>query len=89
MRFDPHSLLGGKYWFEQGCSRWSSLFDGEFPNHVYPDLPWFLDDYRPQGFLGRAFARKHAAALGRESNPAGWSGHVVIEAMIRFGGDFA
>ncbi len=81
-----HSLLGGKYWLERAT--WPTLCDEAFPDNVFPDLPWFLDDYRPQGFLGRAFARRHAVALGQQPNPAGWSGRSVIEAMLRFGGDF-
>ena len=27
-------------------------------------LPWWLTDMRPQGFLGRAYARQHATGLG-------------------------
>ena len=83
------SLLGGKYWLDAGTNTWPSLMDSNFEGNVFPDLPWFLDDYRPQGFLGRAFARKHAAALGQQTNPAGWSGRTVVEAMLRFGGDFS
>jgi hypothetical protein len=83
-----HFLLGGKFWLERGTSRWASIFNEAFADNVFPDLPWFLDDYRPQGFLGRAFARKHAEALGQQPNPEGWSGRVVLEAMLRFGGDF-
>lgn len=81
-----HSLLGGRYWLDRGT--WTTLCDEAFQDNVFPDLPWFLDDCRPQGFLGRAFARKHAAALGQQPNPAGWSGRAVVEAMLRFGGDF-
>lgn len=84
-----HGLLGGGFWLERTSRRWSSLEDGEFPDNLFSDLPWFLDDYRPQGFLGRAFARKHAAALGQDVNPAGWSSRAVVEAMLRFGDDFA
>lgn len=83
-----HALLGGGFWIEWASRRWSSLFDEEFPGDVFPDLPWFLDDYRPQGFLGRAFAREHAAALGQDLNPMGWGAGAVVEAMLRFGDDF-
>lgn len=31
---------------------------------MFPGLPWYLDDLRPQGFLGRAYARRHTHALG-------------------------
>src|SRR3546814_427558 len=33
------------------------------PGH-YPGLPWFLDDLRPQGFLGRTLAHRQGARLG-------------------------
>jgi hypothetical protein len=83
-----HALLNGGFWLDVAGSRWTSLVTPEFPGEIFPDLPWFLEDYRPQGFLGRAFARKHAAALGQTENPTNWSGRTVIEAMLRFGGDF-
>jgi hypothetical protein len=50
------SLLGGKYWLDAGTNTWPSLMDSIFEDNVFPDLPWFLDDYRPQGFLGRAWS---------------------------------
>lgn len=85
-----HSLVGGSYWLERQARGWDTLFTENFPGDIFPDLPWFLDDYRPQGFLGRAFARKHGVALGQGSNnPETWSGRVVLEAMLRYGGDFS
>jgi hypothetical protein len=84
-----HALLNGGYWLERAGSRWTSFTTPEFPGDIFPDVPWFLDDYRPQGFLGRAFARRHAAALGQTENPANWGGRAVVEAMLRFGRDFA
>ncbi|PTX95894.1 type II toxin-antitoxin system HipA family toxinoxin YjjJ [Spartobacteria bacterium LR76] len=84
-----HLLLGGKVWIERNTSRWESLFDPFFPDNVFPDLPWFLDEYRPQGFLGRAFALKHGRALGQEgTNPGAWNARAVVEGMVRFGEDF-
>lgn len=32
-------------------------------------LPWWMDDMRPHGYLGRAYASTHAAALGLPANP--------------------
>ncbi len=83
-----HALLNGGYWLDGAGSRWISFTTPEFPGDIFPDIPWFLDDYRPQGFLGRAFARKHAAELEQADNPANWGGRAVVEAMLRFGGDF-
>ncbi|EQD43359.1 HipA domain protein, partial [mine drainage metagenome] len=34
-----------------------ALLRGEFAQGLFPGLPWFMDDLRPQGFLGRGFAR--------------------------------
>lgn len=36
-------------------------------------LPWWLQDMRPQGFLGRAFARRYATALVLPENLGLWS----------------
>jgi len=40
-------------------SRWSA----------FDDLPWYLQDVRPQGFLGRAILRRQAASLSLPSDP--------------------
>lgn len=50
-------------------------------------LPWWLFDMRPQGYLGRAYAAKHAATLGLESNPEYWSDAAIIRALSTFGHD--
>lgn len=36
------------------------------------ELPWWLFDMRPQGFLGRTHASAHAAGLGLPPNPEHW-----------------
>lgn len=36
----------------------SALAGTEFRDGFFPDLPWFLFDHRPQGFIGRAIARE-------------------------------
>ncbi|MGL6291228.1 MAG: type II toxin-antitoxin system HipA family toxin YjjJ [Silanimonas sp.] len=81
-----HALQGG---------RWFIDFDGdepcfahdEFRDGLYPDLPWFLLDVRPQGFLGRAFARRHAAELDVGIDPERWSADAVLMSMLRHGDD--
>ncbi|RDZ26661.1 type II toxin-antitoxin system HipA family toxin YjjJ [Lysobacter silvisoli] len=60
---------------------------GEFDEGQYTDLPWFLYDLRPQGFLGRAFARRHAAELGVPENPEDWTADDVLIALLRRGDD--
>ncbi|MFM8831887.1 MAG: hypothetical protein ACKOHM_12895, partial [Spartobacteria bacterium] len=55
-----HSLAGPAWWLESASGfPWQSLTGSEFSDSLFPGLPWFLDDLRPQGFLGRAFARRH------------------------------
>lgn len=53
---------------------------------VFDGLPWFLDDMRPQGFLGRLFARE-AAALGVPADPREWTDDDVLVALSQNGAD--
>ncbi len=50
-------------------------------------LPWWLFDMRPQGYLGRAYASTHAAALGLPANPEHWGDTDVIRALLAHGHD--
>lgn len=50
-------------------------------------LPWWLLDMRPQGYLGRAYASTHAAALGLPANPEHWGDAEVIRALLAHGHD--
>ena len=83
-----HSLAGPVYWLE-GAERWPSLFGEQFADNIFPGLPWFLDDMRPQGFLGRTFARRHGMSLGQGANPALWPNSAVVESLLRFGSNLA
>ena len=43
-------------------------------------LPWFLDDMRPQGFMGRTFAHAHPELhLGNDPRP--WNDYDVLRAI--------
>lgn len=50
-------------------------------------LPWWLFDMRPQGYLGRAYAATHAAALDLPTNPEHWGDTDVIRALLAQGHD--
>ena len=50
-------------------------------------LPWWMYDMRPQGYLGRAYASTHAAALGLPANPEHWGDTEVIRALLVHGHD--
>jgi DNA-binding transcriptional ArsR family regulator len=64
-----------------------AFLHGEFANGLFPGLPWFLDDQRPQGFLGRAFARRVAADIGAPDDLIRWQADDVVLALLRHGED--
>ncbi len=59
----------------------SAALDG-----FYPDLPWFLNDARPNGFLGRLAPRQHPHAQ-LPTNILFWSGDHVLRYLHDFGVD--
>lgn len=81
--------LAGRAWFLERASAdtWDALTGGEFSSGVFPDLPWFLDDARPQGFLGRSFGRRFAPELGFALDPSRWSSAEVAQALLQYGSD--
>ena len=52
----------------------------------HPDLPWFLQDIRPAGFLGRLLARRHEN-LGYPEDIRFWSSDQVLGFVSRLGWD--
>lgn len=50
-------------------------------------LPWWVQDMRPAGFLGRAFAISFAAELGLPADINAWSDAHVLRALIQHGDD--
>lgn len=77
--------LSGKTWHLQPEEFWPSMTHPLFPNGLYPDWPWFLDDIRPGGFLGRLFARMSAGYLKVPPDPRDWSPEHLLLAVSQFG----
>ncbi len=50
-------------------------------------LPWWLHDMRPQGFMGRAYAARHASALGLPADVEQWTDAQVMHALLHQGHD--
>ncbi|HCE94322.1 MAG: transcriptional regulator [Burkholderiales bacterium GWA2_64_37] len=71
-------LEGGAFWVDE--------VEGEHRRH--DGLPWFLDDMRPQGFMGRSFAHAHPE-LQLAHNPLHWSDDDVLRAMTLYGDDLS
>ncbi len=70
--------------------------EGDRPNLVrppegdimayFPGLPWYLDDLRPQGFLGRTFAHRRGRELGLPEDLNRWQLGDTLQALVRAGG---
>ncbi|MEO8119963.1 MAG: type II toxin-antitoxin system HipA family toxin YjjJ [Rhodoferax sp.] len=69
-------LAGGAVWVDEA--------DGVSAQHG--GLPWFLDDMRPQGFMGRTFAHAHPE-LQLGNDPRHWNDDDVLRALALFGDD--
>jgi hypothetical protein len=59
-----------------------SMHDGWFDG-----LPYFLQDLRPDGFLGRQFARAHGRVLQLGEDPRQWSDDDALYAISLLGAD--
>jgi hypothetical protein len=75
-----------------GCALdYLTPFDWPLPDAMrdgwFDGLPYPLDDLRPQGFLGRNFARHHASVLQVEEDPRQWSEDDVLYALSLLGSD--
>jgi len=79
-----HTLEMGQWYLAQD-DPWEALRGSEFSQGLYPGLPWFLDDLRPQGFLGRNFARAFGPRLGFPPEPRDWTADQIVTALVRYG----
>ncbi|MES2089899.1 MAG: type II toxin-antitoxin system HipA family toxin YjjJ [Pseudomonadota bacterium] len=61
--------------------------DDNMQDGWFEGLPYPLDDMRPQGFLGRHFARHHADLLQVSTDPKTWSEDDTLHALTLLGSD--
>jgi hypothetical protein len=78
--------------YAQGCAlefletpAWP--LNGPMADGWFEGLPYFLDDMRPQGFLGRHFAQHNANLLQLNTDPKLWSEDDVLHALSLLGTD--
>lgn len=83
-----HALSGGR-WLLLQESPWASLRGDVFTDGLYPGLPWFLQDLRPRGFLGRLVAQRYSSELGVSTDPRDWSDDDVLMFLVLHGGDLS
>lgn len=81
-----HALSGESFWFESSGPR-PAFLHGDFADGIFPGVPWFLDDQRPQGFLGRAFGRRVAADINANADILLWNVDDIVLALLRHGDD--
>jgi len=78
--------------YPQGCAaRFHEPFDwpleGDMNDGWFEGIPYPLEDMRPQGFLGRHFARQHAQLLQVGDDPQLWPEDDVLYALSVLGAD--
>lgn len=71
------SLYRDQYWFDANQKDRSEVTDG---------LPFFLQDLRPQGFIGRTIPRRHPE-LGLPERITDWKDPDVLTYLVRRGDD--
>ena len=81
-----HALHNEAFWFDSANPH-SAFLHGDFQNGLYPGLPWFIDDQRPQGFLGRSFGTRVAKEIGANPDILLWSRDDVTLSLLRYGED--
>ncbi len=84
-----HTLHQGEFYFEPNWENdsYRYLLNGEDHPQLFPDLPWFLEDMRPQGYLGRLLAHAHGPTLGIGNNPENWTIDEALKAILAHGDD--
>lgn len=61
------------------------LMHPQFERGIYPGVPWFLDDLRPNGFLGRTYAHRMSAQLRVPTDIRLWNAEHTIVALLHGG----
>ena len=80
-------LMHGGF-FVEPIKDFSSLLLGENRTGLYEDLPYFLYDLRPQGFLGRQIAKRIASQCDDfPSDPRNWNSNHIGRYLISNGDD--
>jgi hypothetical protein len=70
------ALPGGRFWVNEADGL-TQLHDG---------LPWFLDDMRPEGFMGQTFVQNHPE-LSLPADLRHWNDDHALKAMVLAGDD--
>lgn len=75
------------HWHFEASKNLCLFNKGEFKQGVYPGLPWFLENMRPQGFLGRLFVNQYASSLRIGTDASLWKPEDLLHALLAHGVD--
>ena len=78
--------LAGDFWLMKFISN-EPLYSLGLKNGISEGWPWFLDELRPQGFMGRAFAQKYHRQLGVPADLNRWGSDEFLLTSYIFGDD--
>jgi hypothetical protein len=78
--------LAGDHWLAE-LEEDESLYSLGLKDGVSEGWPWFLDELRPQGFMGRAFAQRFSRHLGAPADLNRWSSDQFLLASYIYGED--
>lgn len=67
-----HALRGERFLFQPEGRRPNLMRPVDAVAGHFPGIPWFLDDVRPQGFLGRTLAHRLGRQLGVPEDLLSW-----------------
>jgi len=81
------ALMDGErtQWLLEAENASPNLLSGEFKEGLFPGWPWFMEDLRPAGFLGRAFGKRMAQLFQLQANPDEWSALELLSILTAFG----
>ncbi|MDQ2068997.1 type II toxin-antitoxin system HipA family toxin YjjJ [Natronospira bacteriovora] len=80
-----HGVAPNGFYLEAGDQ--SAWLLGEDGRGAYDDLPYFLQDLRPQGFLGREIGRWLADRFAWPGDPRQWDADTVARFLLSYGDD--
>jgi hypothetical protein len=72
-------------WLLASKNQLPALCADAFKDGLYPGWPWFLEDLRPTGFLGRAFGKRMARLFQIKEKPEDWTDLELLTTLTGFG----
>lgn len=79
------ALQANQWTWDQAGARQEWMLLGQLSEtlEIYQGLPWFMDAFRPAGFLGRTWVRKHADAHGWSLDIQSWTDDQILTAAMQ------